>query len=278
MMKKYIALLLILLLFCSTGCTRSQPKVERGEPISFEGLPVYESGVIRDYISYTHLSEITEKFTLTGRVVFRGKKDGLSVPITTYREDGTKDWSYCETPIRVLEVFYGDLQAGDLVIHDEMVEIATQGEKTCLFLDPSLSPIAENEEYIFIFSVHKRETPVQGTRYGSISVHHSYHKIADYELYKQKVADGTATYRENFGFEVMDYYLNQPDTQLDLRQEASKYVEDLPKDATQEEILAALPKEHQDLFDRMIKKYGVKNHTADDKIPGVDEPTVSVTE
>ncbi len=241
-----------------------------GGPISFEGLPVYESGISQEYVSYVHLSDFKEKYTLDNRIVIRGKKDGLSVPAKKYREDGSFSRHYCETPIRVLEVYYGDVQPGDLLIHNEMITIGTQGEKICLFVDSNAAPIEEDEEYIFIFNV--LENSKNEPRYGGISVHHSYHKIADYELYKQKVADGTATYRENFGFEVMDYYLHQPETKLDLHLEASKYVKDLPKDATQQEILEALPtKELRELFERMIEQYGVQS----DKTVVEQQPVVS---
>ena len=318
-MKKYIALLLIFLLICSTGCSvpkqeqdaatgslvenapEQQPTetpdkekekteapteapesetptqnelVKRGESLSFEGLPVYNGEPVGNYYSYTHLADMMDWYHLHNIVIFRGKKEGPSVPVTIFNDDGTEYHSFCETPIRVLEVFYGDLQTGALITHDEQVRVVTKNGQTQLSVQSSFSPIAENEEYIFIFAVINGKAPTEGIRYGGISVHHSYHKLADYELYKQKVANGTATNRENFGYEVMDYYLNDPDTKLDLRREASKYVENLPENATQEEILKALPQEQQEFFDRMIKQYGVKKLTADDKIPGADEKPV----
>ena len=74
--------------------------------------------------------------------------------------------------------------------------------------------------------------------------------------------------REYFGYDVMRYYLSNPNTKLDLYWEVSKYVENLPKKATQEELLQAVPQEHQALFHRMIKQYGVIEPVPDQEPDG----------
>ena len=242
--------------------------VKRGEPLSFEGLTVYTGEPVDRYIGYPDLFVFRDVHHLHDVVIFRGKKEGLSVPVTILNDDGTEGRTFCETPIRVLEVYYGDLQAGALITHDEHVRVVAKDGETQLSVETLFSPIVENEEYIFLFSVSNGQAPLEGVRYGSIDVYNSYHKLADYELYKQKAANGTATMREYFGYDVMRYYLSNPNTKLDLYWEVSKYVENLPKKATQEELLQAVPQEHQALFHRMIKQYGVIEPVPDQEPDG----------
>lgn len=255
-MKRSFAILLSLTLLCAAGCSKGGMKASK--PISFEGLEVQASAAQADYQTYQHFSEIRERYNLSKSIVFRGVKEGLSTPIQEYDEDGAKGLAYCETDLRVLEVFYGNVQVDDIISHKEWVEVVERDGITYVLTPDGVDPIEENEEYIFILSKLNQSSSEGNDIYGTYSLHYSYHKVSDFETLKDKVTAGTATERENFGYEVLDYYLGQPSTELDLQLEASKFVDNLSEGATEEEILAELPDEQQKLFEKMIEQYGTK--------------------
>ncbi len=255
-MKSKLFVLLLCILICFSACSKSG--IKAGKPLSFDGLEVY-SGGSANYMPYDSLKSIKKDYRLDQTVVFRGKKAGLSTPIQEYNKDGSKGLSYCETDLQVLEVFYGDIQVNDIISHQEWISVVNQDGIVYLQSTDATPPIAENEEYIFILSKNAEKNRSGKDFYGTYSLHHSYHKLADYETFKAKVQNGTATMRERFGYEVLNYYyLNQPDTAIDLHLEASKYVDGLSENATEEEILQSLPNEQKILFNKMIERYGTK--------------------
>ncbi len=144
--------------------------------------------------------------------------------------------------------------------HDNFLEIVSE----------DYQKIENDTEYIFILQKGDPEEK-EDSYYTYVAKAHSYTKTADKEVLAQKVKEGTATELEQFQHSLLTYYENTENTKLDLYREASKYVKDLPEDATQQEILAALPQEHKDLFARMIQQYGVQS----DKAVVEEQPSVS---
>ncbi len=287
-MKRLLSALLILLMIFATGCDKADEKNEPGSsfftektdipfkdsektsvpetvvtteikvgtPLSFEGLTV-QSGGSANYLPIEHLEDIQDDYTLERTIVFRGVVEGLRTPIEVYHKfEDTYYPDYCETKLRVLEPYYGDIQKDDVVIHKEWVRVVKNEAAVTLQTTEGYPPIYEEKEYIFILFKLDDLSIEKLPLYGGISGHYYFNEVENHASYKNKNQDGTATMRENFGYEILDYYLHQPETKLDLRKEASKYLENIPENATDQEILQALPQEKKDLFERMIDQYG----------------------
>lgn len=254
-MKKLLSFLLIALVLL-TGCSRSQGKIKIGSPVSSKGLEVRESGTA-DYIAVKHLADIQEAYALDRTIVFRGVMEGLRTPIEIY--DKWEDRylpEYCETKLRVLEPLYGDIRQGDVITHREDVKIFENEGKVILQKNEGISFIHEDKEYIFILFKIDKKSSEDEPLYDGFSGDDYFNEVAAYDTYKAEALNTPKGEYENFGYEVLDYYLNQPETKLDLQKEAMKYAENIPEDTTETEILQALPEEQKELFERLVKQYG----------------------
>lgn len=255
-MKKVLSFLMIALMIILTGCSKSHSQIKVGTPISFEGLEVRQSGVA-DYIEVKHLSDIQEVYALDRTIVFRGIIQGLRTPIEVYDKWEDKYLpEYCETKLRVLQPLYGDIQTGDIITHREDVKVFENEGEVVLQTKEGVSFIEENKEYIFILFKIDQKSSEEEPLYDGFSADDYFNEVADYETYRSEALTAEKGEYKNFGQEVLDYYLNQPEIKLDLKKEALKYVENIPEDATDEEILQALPEEQKELFERLIEQYG----------------------
>lgn len=240
-------------------------------PISLDGVPRGPRANV-SYLPIEKLEDLRKTYNLSEFIVFKGTKQGLITPIeefSTFWEDFKP--LYCETTLRISKVFYGDIQVGDVITCKENYRVyESDGKVTHYSLWDNEEPISDNEEYIFILKKQNVPSSNGEVLYEGAGIYRSFHKVADYNAYKSKVQNGTAIDREILSYEVLDYYLNQPETKLDLRKEALQYVENIPENATEEEILQALPEDKKELFDRMIKQYGtvtaVSNETVENAI------------
>ncbi len=261
MMKKNAVFLLVLVMTVLLSSCSS--RIVAGEPVRFEDLQAQKQDDIADYKSFTHLSEINGP-NLDTKIIIRGKKEGMSTPMTLLNDEGGVWENYCETKVKVSEAYYGDVKAGDVITLKESVRVKEVEGERYIFYPENTPPLAEGEEYILILFNLGKTSKDGGKLYTTISQHHSYHKISDYASYAQKVKEGTATQRENFGFEVMDYYLNHPDTRLDFKAEAAALAKENGQEssdrfsvaASREDQLASLTKEQQALLERMVAQYG----------------------
>ncbi len=257
-MKKITSwyMMIFLLIALSTGCSESHSQIKVGTPISFEGLEVRESGNA-DYIPVKHLADIQEAYTLDRTIVFRGIIEGLRTPIELYDKWEDKYLpEYCETKLRVLQPLYGDIRQGDIITHREDVKVFESEGEIVLQTNKGISFIEDNKEYIFILFKIDKKSSEDEPLYDGFSADDYFNEVADYDTYKAEALNTPLSEYENFGYEVLDYYLNQPETKLDLQKEAMKYAENIPEGATEAEILQALPEEQKELFDRMINQYG----------------------
>ena len=260
MMKKIFNVLfimgLIVALFLTAGCSETKSPFLPREPISFEDAEL-KSEDSANYMPLNDFSEFKSRYDLEHFIVFIGEKDALSIPVDAYENFKNVYYpDHCETPLRVSKVFYGDVQVGDRIFCREWIKVFKEETGVTIYTQEGVAPIAEGEEYLFILSDTDQKSTSGTDLYGTTSSHFTYHKVSDYDVYKEKVQNGTASSRERFGYEALNYYLNQPETKLELRKEALKYVESIPEDATEEEILDALPQEQKELFKSMITQYG----------------------
>ena len=202
-----------------------------------------------DEASFAKLSELEESFTLQDYLVFKGRKTA-SLGDMGFR---------CMFPIelKVEEVFYGDVQKGQTLVMREIIGTFRDDDVVFPVVSGDLEKIEDDTQYIFIL----RKTVDSETReeyYTYVSRNHSFSKVSDRAALASKVKSGKATKLEQFRSSVLETYLQEPDLKIDLRSEVTKLVGEQPRDATQEELLNALPAEQKALFEKLIRQYGVK--------------------
>ena len=117
MKKSFLALLLIILLvLCS--CNKEIPKAEnettvKSSVVDFTDIPLYSELASSTHEIYTSLDEYTKNFNIADYIIFKGIKKNDSTQFLSIENGNVLyDWR-SETPIQVLETYYGDVQAGN---------------------------------------------------------------------------------------------------------------------------------------------------------------------
>jgi len=216
--------------------------------------PTEKAPPLTDTNPFSHFNAIRQRLNLEEYVIFKGTKikelprdDVLEKPVVLF-----------PVVLQVTAPLYGDVQPNStLTLYENIGTYALGEDHFIQYNTNEYERVEENTEYIFILK-RKSNDAVPDAYFAYDAVAYTHTKISDHASLAEKVKQGTASELEQFRYELLTYYLEAPDTKLDLRQEASKYVENLPEDATQEEILQALPQEQQALFNRMIQQYGIK--------------------
>ena len=142
----------------------------------FNGLPIYyaEYGPTTG-MNFVHIKSLDDyNLTLDSVVIFKGKKHGLSERIlqSDNMQGGFK------TTIEVIEPYYGDVDAGELVIFPEYVKTTMVNGSLCAMCGRELVPIQDDKEYFFILNNLGRS--VDGTKaMGLISMIYSVYPVLE---------------------------------------------------------------------------------------------------
>ncbi|MBQ8893466.1 MAG: hypothetical protein IJ043_03555 [Clostridia bacterium] len=183
-------------------------------------------------------------------VIFKGKKTGSL--------DALNESPRFPITLQVVTPYYGSVAAGQTIVMREILGTVYHGDDVIMPISSGdLEKIEDNVEYVFI--LRKTADPSTGEEYYTyVSRNHTFSKTADRVALAKKMDQGVATELEKFRSSVLETYLGETDTKLDLYEEASKFVNVLSETATEEEILNALPTETKALFEAMIEQYGTK--------------------
>ncbi len=254
MKKRFI--FIITLLLCTFLCGCSSSIISFGKPIELSHFDIVEvSALSDDRIIYDSLADRQEHLRLDYNIVFRGKLDGKRIAYADESGEGFPDFTYFETPIRVLEVFYGDVQTNDIVLLCEDFFIGiNENKEEFLGCYENRPFIEEGKEYLFILNNMPNLPANNGEKlYCS---EQSIYAITDYDTFKQEAHSGNSDAK--IGLEAIDYYINQdtPDLQVDVEKETQKMIQANGKDAI------VLTEEQQTLLNNMVEQYGEKNNNA----------------
>ncbi len=205
-MKRIILCCLILAMMLGLpGCKKDQSRVEVGTPVALEDLEMRYREVCVDYFMAKDVNDLQKWYDPATTVVFRGVKEGLSTPVLVNQKNGMVwDESYCETPLLVLECYYGEVKPGDHLICREHLAVY---EPYYVSFD-NVPAIEADCEYIFIYNKTEKKAQNGEPLYEGIGLHQSNHKIEMREEYRQKVQDHTAKWYEAVSLDVLDFYLN----------------------------------------------------------------------
>ena len=209
---------------------------------------------LTDANTFSHFNAIRQRLNLQEYVIFKGIKikelpqdDVLEKPVVLF-----------PVVLQVTAPLYGDVQPNSTLTLYENTGTYALGEDHLIQYDTNeYERVEENTEYIFILK-RKSNGAVPDAYFAYDAVAYTHTKISDHASLAEKVKQGTASELEQFRYELLTYYREAPETGLDLYREAAKFVPELQPNATQEEILQALPQEQQALFNRMIQQYGIK--------------------
>ena len=185
------------------------------------------------------------RIRLDDTVIFRGKKAGLS----TQRK--SKSWNfYNETPLEVLEVYYGDLSVGKTITCIEDAFVTVMNGQAEVNRYGACNLIETEEEYLFI--LFKGESA-----YTAGSLLKPFIKISEIDNVKNTIEPSLLDERNQ---KLAAVYLAETYVpQLDLYAEVSKLTDEkLDPNGSPEDWLTQLTKEQKDLVKKMIGLYGVK--------------------
>ena len=286
-MKKYLTILCILMMLLAAGCAKQQKATpptadtqdvkaddleEDGKKIEssvvdFTDMPLYNTLESSTHEIYSSLEDYTDSFNLQDYIIFKGIKKKDSTQFLTIEDENLlTDWR-SETPVEVLEAYYGDVQAGDEIIFDEFCAVIEVGGKEFVVCDESTPPIKKNTEYILFLSKSSSPSSTGAPMYSYIAMYHSIHEF-DSAVTNSKT---TAQYVSAIGQDENDlsmhgkfkrdifkkYYFEKDklDTKIDVAKEITKLNKAEYQNIT---TVDKLHKNDKALFTRLIKQYGAK--------------------
>ncbi|MBQ7936736.1 MAG: hypothetical protein IJ333_10400 [Clostridia bacterium] len=210
-MKRGFILFFCVVLVLSLCACQSSSLIEIGKKIQTDTLNIQLTDENNDREFYSSLEHLKEKqFQFDRTLVVRAKKDGLSTPCSEDCGEGFPPYTYFETPIEILEAFYGDVKAGEQLF---LMEEYYQGTEALL----CFSELMKEGEYLLILTRASGRTASNGTPLYSHG--NTIYRIDQYEELKAKAAQGDSDAK--IGVEAIDYYLRCPDTRMDVQAESA---------------------------------------------------------
>lgn len=233
-------------------------------------LPINENSC--DYIVYDRLDDLKSDLKLGRDIVFLGKKCSQSTQITKFDTQMLCTDFYTNTPVEVVDVYYGDIEKGETVTLKEYVAILTDETGTESIQTYGIPPIKGDQEYIFILTRVPQKTKEIDKYYsymsgylGELTMDAAALNFKSREIYLEKVDFS----KEELMADLLENYYNEEtaDLRLDEKEECRKLLDPFTEkeaalkkdtDATLEELRGALDKERLSLLDRMMARYGQK--------------------
>ncbi len=233
-------------------------------------LPINENSC--DYIVYDRLDYLKSDLKLNRDVVFLGKKRSQSTQITKFDSQMLCTDFYTNTPVEVVDVYYGDIEKGETITLKEDVAILTDETGTESIQTYGIPPIKGEQEYIFILTKVPQETKEIDKYYsymsgclGELTIDAAALDFKSRESYLEKVDFSM----EELMADLLENYYNKEtaDLRLDEKEECRKLLDPFTEneaalrkdpDATLDELRGALDKERLSLLDRQLAQYGQK--------------------
>ena len=238
---------------------KTEPEI-KSSVVDFTDIPLYDTLASSTHEIYSSLDEYTESFNIKDYIIIKGikKKDSTQF-LTIEDEKYLTDWR-CETPIEVIDAYYGDVQAGDEIIFDEFCAVIDVQDKKFIVCDETTPPIKKNTEYILLLSKSTNSASDGRPMYSYIAMYHSIHELNDTvknsgntEQYISAInKDAELSAHGSFKRDVLKKYYFEAqklDKRIDTQKELSKLGA---------ESVDKLNKSDKALLEKLTNQYGKK--------------------
>ncbi len=248
-------------------------------------LPInaHDGGTYRVFESWQKEREFIR---LDHDIVVLAKKAGSSKQVTKFNGTMLCTSFYCETPIEILDVFYGDMRKGEQITLREEAAVLTDMEGKEAIQTYGTPIVRADQTYLMVLQPIPALSSENKTMYGESSYKHIF--PIDDEVKNAKTRDALikvlderrehgANANDKIFADLMAEYIypKEPDLRINEMEEIRKMVSQNisftqkdsaergqltalrdNEDATKEQLREGLTDEQRELLDRMVKKYG----------------------
>lgn len=232
-------------------------------------------------ITFDDLETLLDTVNIENVIIVRATKVGDSTQVCNFDSEMLCTDYYSNTPVKVLDTYYGDIEVGTQIVLKERAAVLTDADGTEAIWTFGLDPLEYGEEYILVLQTTTYNPTDIENYYSYVSICCGDFKIDEnakaFENREQYLA-ASGQYGDTLMADFLEtYYIpGTPDNALNEAEECRKLIDynirtnggdgenqELAalrddKDATVEELRAKLSKEQVELVDRMIQKYGKK--------------------